>query len=39
MNLCMTEEDSISEIGETPHSEAHAFEDLRLVVAAFNKSI
>ena len=37
--LRITEKDSISEVVEITHSKADPFQDLSLVIAAFNKAV
>ena len=37
--LCITEENSLSEIAEVTHTETYSFQDLRFIIAAFNISV
>jgi hypothetical protein len=37
--FCMAEKNSLSEIGEIPHTEADTLQNLCFVVAAFNEAI
>ena len=37
--LCMAEKNSLSEIGEIPHTKADTLQNFCFVVAAFNEAI